>query len=245
MQEQCNPYSIINEDSLNPLILTCEHASSIIPKEYNNLGLDEKYLDTHIARDKGCKELTITLSKRLNCTAFLANYSRLFIDYNRRATEESLILDESDEISIPGNKNISLKEREYRISKYHKPYYDAIYAKINQLKSKSIEPKILSIHGYTPKLQKGDYRPWHAGILYVKENPLTDKMLNGLKLKKDILVDANVPYDMRLYNTGSSTICGEDLGLENATIEIKDTEFENITQGVNKWCEYISEIILK
>jgi hypothetical protein len=50
---------------------------------------------------------------------------------------------------------------------------------------------------------------------------------------------------MRQYNTGSSTICGKDLNLENATIEIRDTEFENLNQGVEKWCSYIAEAILK
>ena len=245
MQEQCKPYSVINKDSSSALIITCEHASSFIPKGYDNLGVNEKYLDTHIARDKGCKELTIALAKKLNCTAYLANYSRLFIDYNRRENEASLILDESDKVLIPGNNKISEKEREYRIKNYHTPYYQAIFAKINELKSQGITPKILSIHGFTPQLRGGTYRPWNAGVLFVKENNLSQMLLNGLKLKSNINVDANVPYDMRQYNTGASTICGEDLNLENATIEIRDTEFENIAQGVEKWCNYISEAVSK
>ncbi|MBE6463541.1 MAG: hypothetical protein E7005_07315 [Alphaproteobacteria bacterium] len=245
MQEQCNPYSVINKNSSNAIILTCEHASSYIPKSYNNLGLNEKYLDTHIARDKGCRQLTIALAQKLGCTAFVANCSRLFIDYNRRENEPSLILDESDKILIPGNNNLSKEERNYRIKNYHTPYYQAIFAKIDELKKKGITPKILSIHGYTPQLRGGTYRPWHAGVLFVEENNLSKKILNELKLKKDIIVDANVPYDMRQYNTGSSTICGKDLNLENATIEIRDTEFENLNQGVEKWCSYIAEAILK
>lgn len=245
MQEQCNPYSIVNANSINSLILTCEHASSYIPKEYNNLGLNEDDLDTHIARDKGCKELTIALAQKLGCTAFLANYSRLFIDYNRREHEDSLILDESDTVLILGNQNLTKEEKEYRILNYHRPYYRAILKKIEELKSKSISPRILSIHGFTPQLRGGKYRPWHAGVLYVKENKLSNDLLNGLNLRKDINVGANVPYDMRQYNTGASTICGEDLNLENATIEIRDTEFDNLKEGVNKWSQYLSEILIK
>ena len=245
MEKQYKSYSTINETSLHPLILTCEHASAKIPEGYNNLGLDEKLLDTHIARDKGCKELTIELAKRLGCSAYMANYSRLFIDFNRRQNEESLIVDNSDQIPIPGNQNLSVKEKQYRIQNYYKPYYDTIFAKINKLQSNNIKPQILSIHGFTPKLQKGEYRPWNAGVLFVKENPLSFKLLNGLKDIETLKIDANVPYDMRVYNTGSSTICGHEIGLDNATIEIKDTEFDDVLKGTQKWADILENILLK
>ena len=106
MQEQNKVFDVINPDSARPLILTCEHASAAIPSGYDNLGLSPMWLDTHIARDKGCRELTETLAQKLGCTAFLAGYSRLFVDYNRRETEASLIVDESDKVIIPGNQNL-------------------------------------------------------------------------------------------------------------------------------------------
>lgn len=242
-EEQHKVFEIINKDSLNPLILTCEHASSIIPSGYDNLGLDEKYLDTHIARDKGCGVLTPLLAQKLNATAFIAGYSRLFIDYNRRANEDSLILAESDKIIIPGNQNLSDAERQYRIKNYHQPYYQAIFAKIEDLQKKGITPKIFSIHGFTPQLKGGTYRPWHAGVLYVKKNPLATQLLNGLRKHPDLTVDANVPYDLRQYNTGASAICGEDIGLLNAVIEIRDTEFDDISQGASKWADILSSIL--
>jgi len=246
MQEEAhNIFKVINKDSLNPLILTCEHASARIPEGYDNLGLSKEALDTHIARDKGCKELTELLAEKLKATAFIAGYSRLFIDYNRREHEASLILEESDKVLIPGNKNISDKEREYRINNYHRPYYQAIFAKIRALREQGITPKIFSIHGFTPQLRGGSYRPWQAGILYVKENPLANQLLAGLKQYKELKTDANVPYDMRQYNTGAAAICGEDIGLENAVIEIRDTEFEDIKGGAEKWASILTEIINK
>ena len=162
MQEQNKVFEIINPNSASGLILTCEHASSQIPESYNNLGLSADKLDTHIARDKGCKELTEVLAQKLGCTAFIAGYSRLFIDYNRRENEDSLILDESDKVLILGN----------------------------------------------------------------------------------LKVDANVPYDMRQYNTGAAAICGEDIGLENAVIEIKDTEFNDMQAGVTKWSDLLINILV-
>lgn len=243
MQEVHNVYTVLNKDSLNPLILTCEHASAVIPMSYHNLGLPAAALDTHIARDKGCKELTEKLAQKLGCTAFLAGYSRLFIDYNRREHEDSLILAESDKVLIPANRNLTQEERQYRIENYHRPYYNAIFQKIRNLQEKGITPKIFSIHGFTPQLKGGTYRPWHAGILFVKENPLALQILNGLKNYSELKTDANVPYDMRQYNTGASAICGEDIGLENAVIEIRDTEFDDIAQGANKWAVILTKIL--
>jgi len=241
--QEIKVYDVINEDSFNPVILTCEHASNKIPEGYDNLGVSTKALDTHIARDKGCKKLTEMLAKRLGATAFIAGYSRLFIDYNRRENEDSLIVDESDKVLVPGNLNISDKEREYRIKNYHRPYYQAIFEKIESLQKKGITPKIFSIHGFTPQLRGGSFRPWHAGVLYVKENPFAEKILRELKGYKEIVSGANVPYDMRQYNTGAAAICGEDIGLENAVIEIRDTEFEDIEQGCWKWADILEKAV--
>ena len=244
MQEQNKVFDVINPNSCEGLILTCEHASSKIPEAYHNLGLSEDKLNTHIARDKGCKELTEALAQKLGCTTFIAGYSRLFIDYNRRENEDSLIVDESDKILIPGNQNLSDKERKYRIENFHRPYYQAIKNKIAELQNKGIKPQIFSIHGFTPQLRGGTYRPWNAGILYVTPNKLTEKLLKGLQSKDNLKVDANVPYDMRQYNTGAAAICGEDIGLENAVIEIKDTEFNDMQAGVTKWRDLLLNILV-
>ena len=244
MQEQDKVFDVINPNSCEGLILTCEHASSKIPEAYHNLGLSEDKLNTHIARDKGCKELTEALAQKLGYTTFIASYSRLFIDYNRRENEDSLIVDESDKILIPGNQNLSDKERKYRIENFHRPYYQAIKNKIAELQNKGITPQIFSIHGFTPQLRGGTYRPWNAGILYVTPNKLTEKLLKGLQSKDNLKVDANVPYDMRQYNTGAAAICGEDIGLENAVIEIKDTEFDDMQAGVTKWRDLLLNILV-
>lgn len=241
--QEVKAFEIINPQAQSPLILTCEHATAKIPVGYNNLGLTPELLNTHIARDKGCGDLTAVLAAKLNCTAFVAGYSRLFIDYNRRENESSLILAESDKIAIPGNVNLSPEERRYRIENYHRPYYRAISEKISQLKNTGITPVIFSVHGFTPQLKGGAFRPWNAGILYVKENPFALKILAELQKVPGLKVDANVPYDLRQYNTGAAAICGEDIGLYNAVIEIRDSEFDDIESGAAKWAEILCPIL--
>ena len=86
-------FEVVNSQSDQVLILTCEHANADIPSEYNNLSLTANDLDTHIARDKGCKEITRLLAQKLGCFAIMGNYSRLLIDLNRRVDEDELIVD--------------------------------------------------------------------------------------------------------------------------------------------------------
>ena len=233
-------YKVINAESKNQLILTCEHASNLIPEQYHNLGLPTELLDTHIARDKGCGALTEELAQRLGCCAFLAGYSRLFIDYNRRENEDSLIVAESDEVLIPGNQNITEREKKYRLNNYYRPYYQAIFNKIAELEAQGLTPRIFSIHGFTPQLKGGKFRPWNAGVLFYKENPFVMRLFNNLKKLSGLNVDANVPYDMRQYNTGAAVICTEQKGLENALIEIRDTEFDDMSAGVAKWSDILA-----
>lgn len=241
--QEPDAYEIINKDSVQPVILTCEHASAYIPQKYHNLGLAPEMLDTHIARDKGCGELTRKLAERSGCTAFLANYSRLFIDYNRRENEADLILAESDKVAVPANVGLSETEREYRLENYHRPYYRAIFAAIERLRQNGRKPIIFSIHGFTPQLKGGAPRPWHAGVLYVKENPFAEALLKHLQQYPNFKVDANVPYDLRQFNTGTAAVCGTDIGLENAVIEIRDSEFDDMTAGVDKWCAVLDRFL--
>ncbi len=237
---QNNSFRIINKDSQKPLILTCEHASEKIPEEYNNLGLENKYYDTHIARDKGCGKLTECLAEKLGVTAFIGGYSRLLVDLNRRENEEELIVKESDKVIIPGNANISDEEKEKRLSEYYRPYHQAIENKIAELRKAGIIPQVFSVHGFTPQLQGGSFRPWHAGILYLEENPLVNKVNQRISEFKDLIVGKNVPYDLRKYNTGASVIHGAENNLENCLIEIRDDEFANMEKGVSKWCEILA-----
>ena len=150
---------------------------------------------------------------------------------------------QSDGVDIPGNHDLSADERRLRIERCHRPYYQALFQKIAQLQAQKITPIIFSIHGFTPQLKGGAFRPWHAGVLYVKENPFALHLLQHLKQFPFLNVDANVPYDMRRYNTGAAAICGEDNGLQNAVIEIRDSEFVNIAAGTQKWAEILLPLL--
>lgn len=237
-------FEVINKDSGCELILTCEHAGNEIPNEYDNLGLSEQELNRHIARDKGGKEITKLLAKRLGCFAVLSKYSRLLIDLNRRENEDELIVAQSDGTIIPDNNNLAESERGKRLVKYYRPYYEEIEKQIAYLQNRGKKPVIFSIHSYTPQLRGGEYRPWQAGILWHKPAKLASFMYEKLS-KTNKIVGENVPYDLRKYNTGAAVICGEEKGLDYALIEIRDDEFGNLKKGANEWAEILAGILKK
>lgn len=238
------PFEFIAPTQTSPFILTCEHASAQLPSEYENLGLPDFELQRHIARDKGAAEICRLLAEKLGCAAFLGKYSRLLIDLNRRTDEAELIVAESDKTLIPGNQNISETERNARIEKFYTPYYTAINAYINELKQQNISPVIFSIHSYTPQLKGGDYRPWQAGILFHNPVRFATYLYNGLA-SSGKHIGENVPYDLRLYNTGAAVVCGEEKGLDYALIEVRDDEFDNLHQGAEEWAQMLAELMKK
>lgn len=241
---QDNVFEVINKDSDCELILTCEHAGNEIPNEYDNLGLSGQDLNRHIARDKGGKEITELLAKKLGCFAIMGKYSRLLIDLNRRENEDELIVEVSDGTIIHKNMNLSANEIKYRVNRFYRPYYEAIEEQISRLQAKGKKPIIFSIHSYTPQLRGGDYRPWQAGVLWHKPTKMASFMYNEL-VKTDKVIGENVPYDLRKYNTGAVVVCGEEKGLDYALIEIRDDEFDDLDKGVNEWADILADILKK
>ena len=77
------PFTVLNPDSVEPLLLVCDHASRRIPAVLGHMGLDPIARRCHLAWDIGAKALTESLATSLGATAVLAEYSRLVVDCNR------------------------------------------------------------------------------------------------------------------------------------------------------------------
>lgn len=235
----------INPSSLSQLIITCEHGGAAIPAGYDDLGLSKQELDTHIARDKGARETSALLAQKLGCYAIIGKYSRLLVDLNRRENEDELILECSDKVVVPKNKNISKEEREKRLKKYYQPYYDAINSKIKQIEANGKTPILFSVHSFTPQLKGGNYRPWHAGILWHKQTSLAKFVYDELAKLENKKVGENVPYDLTKCNTGAVIICGEEKGFDYGLIEIRDDEYDNIASGAEWWSDKLADTLSK
>ena len=214
----------LNEYSESNFLIICDHASNRIPREYKNLGLNEKILTTHIAYDIGVKEVAFHLAKYLKCPLVMSDFSRLLIDPNRGVDDPTLIMKISDGEIIEGNKDISFlincSEKKHRVDYYYNAYHNKISEIINRSLKKNIFPAIISIHSFTP-IYGGNRRSTELGILWDSDRRLPDIFFSYLnKNYKDIIVGNNKPYSGRMKN---DTLYrhGTKQGLANILIEIR------------------------
>lgn len=154
-------FTVINLGSSSPLVLTCEHASCVVPVEYDDLGLDDEQLQEHIAWDIGAGALTEALAHRLEAPAVQSGVSRLVIDCNRDLSDHDLIVADSHGVHVPGNQRIDALERERRIREFYEPYHDAI----DTVLARRDGSLLLSIHSFTPALNGRDRR-FDVGVLF-------------------------------------------------------------------------------
>ena len=103
----------------NQILIIADHASNYVPKEKNNLGLSNFFLNQHIAFDIGVKELSLELSNHLKCRVIQGKYSRLLIDLNRDLDDPTVIPEIVDRKIIPGNIGLSKNEVKLRVKKIY------------------------------------------------------------------------------------------------------------------------------
>lgn len=201
------------------LVIVCDHAGNAFPSEYGTLGLPTEQLARHIAYDIGAAAVTTALARALGVPAVLSHYSRLLIDLNRGIDDPTLIMRLSDGAVIPGNRHLSAEERENRITRFWRPYHAAIDSTLDGCLAAGVVPAIVSVHSFTD-VWKSMSRPWHAGVLWDKDQRLVDPLLAALRTEPDLVVGNNEPYTGRLLGD-----CmwqhGTQRGLAHAIIEIR------------------------
>lgn len=156
-------YEVINAGGRFPLILTCEHASHLLPEEYQRLGVTEAEAQRHIGWDIGARAVVAHLAQVLDAPAVCSGYSRLLIDCNRALSDHDLIVEQSDHTVVPGNLNLTDEERQWRIARFYDPYHEAVDALVKTYAGQPLT--LLSVHSFTPVLGKNERR-FDLGVLF-------------------------------------------------------------------------------
>ena len=225
-------------------LIICDHASNYIPPALNGLGLPETDLQRHIAYDIGAFEVAQRIADELNCPLVASQFSRLLIDPNRGLDDPTLVMKLSDGAIIPANRTLDpfhdKAAWQARIDDYYKPYDQAIEQAIDNARAAGHVPIILSVHSFTP-LWRGQKRPWHAAVLWDKDDRLRNLMLDYMALQKDICFGDNAPYSGHLKND-----ClyrhGTQKGMPHALIELRQDEISS-TAGQVHWATHMVEIM--
>lgn len=243
MVKICTTFSVNNAKKINKYIIICDHASFNIPKKYNNLGLSISDLKKHIGWDIGALKVAKKISKKLNNTLIHSGYSRLLIDCNRSLKAKGTFLKKSENIIIPGNKNILLKEKKIRSIKYYFPYHKEIEKFINQSLKKKVIPIVISIHSFTP-IFFGKKRKWHIGILQGKDTRLSSIFIKDLKKYKNIITGINQPYKLDFGGDFTIPFLSAKYGTPHILIEIRQ-DLLNENKSINYWSNLISKILIR
>jgi predicted N-formylglutamate amidohydrolase len=234
------PFEAFNAEATTPILLVCDHASLAIPAAMNNLGLDENALGRHIAYDIGAAALTRLLAERLDAPAVLAGYSRLLLDCNRQPGDPQSIVEASDGTVIPGNRDLTLAEREARAQCFHWPYHHAVDKAFARLRLIGPEPLLVSVHTFTPSLGGKD-RFWDLGVLWNRDPRIAVPLIDLLRQHEGLNVGDNEPYSGKEIAYTINLHAGA-AGLANAAVEIRQDHCET-REELMRWADILGDAL--
>lgn len=234
------PYFVMHANAELPTLLVCDHASCRFPIALGDMGLDPFARRCHLAIDIGAGSLTEYLADSLGVTAVLAQYSRLVVDCNRDLLDPGAFLEYGDGIIVPGNRNISERDRDDRANAIYWPYHRAIDTQVQRLQSLGQSPAFLAIHSFTPVLN-GEARPWEIGVLWDKDVSLRNIFLEDFRAAGFRIGD-NEPYSGKAPADFTIDNHAETANLPHVGIEVRQ-DLINDAAGVAKIGNIMHRII--
>lgn len=172
-------------------LITCEHASNKIPKEYAGLFYPhKKLLETHRGWDIGSLECYLALCKAIPCCHQQAKWSRLLIELNRSLPHPNL--------SSSITKNLDKPAQQRIIQQYYLPYHENVIKQIEHLLRYHQRILHISVHSFTPVLNNVE-RNADIGLLYdpkrQNERDFCYQFKHSIKANQTALnVRMNYPY---------------------------------------------------
>jgi len=239
-------FKILNPNSNQPVLLTCEHASKNIPENYGNLGVRDlsQLPDWH---DVGAGELAVRIARQLKAKTLIPLISRTVINLNKPLNHPNLINPRCFGSPIPGNIELSKNEKMQRIFKYYLPYHRQLKRELLNLKKQHRKIFFVSIHSFFHKLN-GKEKKIDVGILYKyeKDAGFCQKIKDLIEKKTNFIVRFNEPYSA--HETAGYTVnkYGSDKNINCVEFEINDKHLktkENIQKIGNLLTEVLKEVI--
>lgn len=227
------PFVVLEELGASPALIVCDHASRVIPRSLDRLGLPELPSWQHIAWDIGAGELARGLAHVLDAPAVLAGYSRLVVDCNRSPDDPEAFRTESDGWEIPGNRNLGEYDRRLRLGSFFDPYHGCIAALLAGFLSRGTVPLVVAVHSFAPRLG-GAERPWHCGVLWDRDEANARRLLGALSREPGLVVGDNEPYSGRHPANYTIDHHANAAGLPHLCIEVRQDLLES-PAGVERW----------
>lgn len=235
------PYSFYNTNGKASVLLVADHASRHIPPSLQELGLEDKDRQKHIAWDIGSANVAKAMSDLLDAPLILAAFSRLVIDPNRQPDDPTAMPAISDGIVIPGNQALDEYQKAWRIDTFFRPYHAAISARLDQFEQAGITPVLLSIHSFTPVFGNAD-RPWQIGVMWDKDPRIASSLIRQLNRHEELCVGDNQPYSGSHPHDYTIDYHAEGRGLAHVGIEVRQ-DLLNSLEDAQHWARVLADAL--
>ena len=223
----------------SPVVFVCDHASCALPACLGGLGIPEAELRDHIGWDPGAAAVAGLLAARFDAPAVRSGYSRLVIDCNRDPGDPTSILEESDGVAVPGNRDLDAAARAWRRDALFEPYH----ARIEDMLDGCLALRaFVSVHSFTPQLSGGEPRPWHVGTFWNESEALARPFMAALASEAGVVVGDNLPYSGRSRRGYTTRRHAEPRGMAHIGLEIRNDLIRN-EAGAALWARRIGDAL--
>ena len=197
----------------------CEHASSHIPPEFNQLGLSNFAANSHVAWDPGALPVAQRMAEDLDAVLVYGTMSRLLYDCNRPPEALSAIPTRSEVFNIPGNARLTAAQREARVSGIYTPFSKALADEIAC--HRETLKLMVTIHSFTPVFN-GVAREVEIGVLHGEDVRFAHAMMQSKPEDVHFRIRLNEPYAAVDGVAHTLDQHGQANNLPNVMIEIRN-----------------------
>ncbi|MCA9364737.1 MAG: N-formylglutamate amidohydrolase [Candidatus Moranbacteria bacterium] len=199
----------------SPILFTCEHSSTRIPRRYGRLGLSkQELLGAKDLYDVGAFDLSRDLVRAFGASFLHSTMSRLVVDYNRpldfmpkktgngfhaSALKTHLLVDIDGEehlIDIPGNHDKTEKEEGRRFARFARPYQHKGQEIVQKILSRHKTAFLFQIHSFFPHYN-GEKRSIDIDVMFNHSRALGNRLVRFLRQNSDFVVAPNRPWGMK------------------------------------------------
>jgi predicted N-formylglutamate amidohydrolase len=175
----------------------------------------------HIAWDLGAEATARKVAEQLDAPLVIQRYSRLVIDCNRPRQAPDLAPATSDGTAVIFNHALGEADIEARWQAIHAPFHDTV---AGLLDDRAAHPTALvAVHSFTPRLNGGDARPWHLGLLARADMALAEALAEALgQHAPEAVLAFNQPYRIEDESDYTIPLHGEARGLPHVLVEIRN-----------------------
>ena len=210
-----------------PILILCEHASNAVPATVDDPRVSPALLDSHWGWDRWALDTLQRFARPLGATTLHARVSRLVIDVNRGAEDDTLVRTEAGGEPIPGNLDLSPEQVAERVRRLHTPYHAAADALLAEQVARHGRERVVffTFHSFTGRYGDED-RDFDVGVLFDAYEDLAAGVKRALAAH-GLRVRLNEPYSGYRGEIYSAAVHGEAHEVAYFEIECNQHVLEN------------------